>query len=65
LQLPHATARRGVSARFSGLSGALARYRRNFAASIPEMSGKPRAIRVPLLPTACGLFILPANAVQR
>jgi hypothetical protein len=28
----------------------VARYRRNFAASFPEMSGKPRAIRAALLP---------------
>jgi hypothetical protein len=53
------------SAHFPGLSSATARYRRNFAAWLPETSGKPRAIRAPLLPTGRGLFILPANAVQR
>jgi hypothetical protein len=65
LQLPGAGVGGAIFARFSGLPAALAGYRRNFAASVPETSGKPRAIRAPLLPTACGLFILRANAVQR
>jgi len=43
-------AKAAFSPGFRAISGALARYRRNFAASIPETSGKPRAIHVPLLP---------------
>jgi hypothetical protein len=50
LQFPGQAPVAALSPGFSGNSGAAAGYRRNFAASIPETSGKPRSIRLPLLP---------------